>query len=73
MVEVSLWKGTLEFKTETGETLVHIKNRGVFRHSATVQMYRRALRVAELPWMAPLGLYLFVMMQRDAAAHAASG
>jgi len=72
IAEVSRWRGTLEFKTERGETLVHIKNRGVFRHSASVQMYRRALPIAELPWMVPLGLYLFIMLQREAAAHAAA-
>jgi hypothetical protein len=72
LLEVNRWRSTVEFKTVAGETLVHIKIRGVFRHSASVQMYRRALQVAELPLMLPLGLYLFVMMQRDSAAHAAA-
>lgn len=72
MLEVSRWRSTVEFKTETGESLIHMKNRGVFRHSASVQMYRKALQTPELSWMVPLGLYLFVMMQRDTAAHAAA-
>jgi hypothetical protein len=72
LVEASRWKRTLHFKTEAGESLVDIKFRGTFRQSATVQMYRKALQVGALPWMVPLGLYLFIMMQRDAAAHAAA-
>jgi hypothetical protein len=69
----SLWKNTLEFQTDIGEILIHTKTRGVFRPSTTVQMYRKCLHVPEFPWMVMLGLYLFVMMKRDAAARAAHG
>jgi hypothetical protein len=72
VIEASRWKGTIQFKSEAGESLADIKVRGVFRHTASVQMYRKALQVAALPWMVPFGLYLFIMMQRDAAAHAAA-
>jgi hypothetical protein len=73
IVIASLWKNTIEFKTDIGESLIHMKSHGVFRLSATVQMYRKCLHIPELPWMVMLGLYLIIMMKRDAAAHAAHG
>ena len=65
----NLWKNTIEFQTDIGETLIHTKTNGFFRFSATVQMNRKCLQILELPWMVMLGLYLIVMMRRDAAAH----
>jgi hypothetical protein len=69
-VAANVWKSTLEFRAEAGETLIHTVNRGVFRHNMTVQMYRKALQMPELPWMVMFGLYLAVMSRRDAARHA---
>lgn len=68
-VATSVWKSILEFRTEAGETLIHIKNSGVFRHSSCVQMYRKALHIPEFPWLVLLGLYLTIMARRDAATH----
>jgi hypothetical protein len=72
-VLTSLWKNTIEFTTDIGESLFHTKIHGFFRPSATVQMYRKCLHITEFPWMVMLGLYLMMMMKRDAAAHAAAG
>ena len=69
----SVWKSTLEFQTEAGEPLVHIKNKGVFRISASVRMNRKVLQVPEFPWLVLLGLYLTIMARNDAATHAATG
>ncbi len=74
IVTASLWKNTIQFQTDSGETLIHMKSRGVFRLSVTVQMYRTCLHIPEFTWMVILGLYLFVMMERDRAhATAAAG
>jgi hypothetical protein len=69
----NLWKNTIEFQTDIGETLIHTKSTGIFRLSATVHMNRKCLQLPELPWMVMLGLHLIVMMRRDAAAHASHG
>jgi hypothetical protein len=69
----NLWKNTIEFQTDTGESLIHTKSNGIFRPSATLQMYRKSLQIPQLPWMVMLGLYLIIMMKRDAAAHTVHG
>jgi hypothetical protein len=73
VITSNIWKSNLDFRTEAGETLFQIKNRGVFRVSASVRMNRTALQVPEFPWMALLGLYLTVMMRRESAGAAAAG
>ncbi len=73
IVKTNVWRSTLDVQTAIGEPLIHIKNRGVFRLSASVQMYRKALQIPELPWIVLLGLYLIVMTRRDAAKHASAG
>jgi hypothetical protein len=73
LIIASLWKHAVEFRTELGEPLIHTNSRGIFRPSTTVQMYRKALHVPELPWMVMLGMYLASMMKRDAPTHAARG
>jgi hypothetical protein len=69
----SIWKGTAEFQTEAGESLLQFQNRGAFRVSTTLRIQRRALQVPELPWIVLLGFYLGVMARQDAATHAAIG
>ncbi len=68
----SIWKRLSEFRTEEGEPLFEIQQRGSFRLSASVRMNRRALQIPELPWMVLFGFYLEVMARNDAANHAAT-
>ncbi|MCM3870019.1 MAG: hypothetical protein ND895_04910 [Pyrinomonadaceae bacterium] len=65
-----LWRINLEFKSETGETLVSFKSGGFVHLSATVEIQPNAAEMSELPWIVMLGWYLTVMMYMDSAATA---
>jgi len=64
----NFWQTQYEFKTETGESLIHFRNRGLFGSSANVTILPAAKEVPELPWIVMLGWYLIVMMQEDSSA-----
>jgi len=72
LASTNFWQTQCEFKTEGGESLIHYRNRGVFRSSAEVTILPKAQDLAELPWMVMLGWYLILMMQSDSAASAAA-
>ena len=59
------WRTTLEFKSETGETLVRFKSGGFIHVSATVEIQPAAAEMPELPWIVMLGWYLIMMMYMD--------
>jgi len=64
----NFWQTQYEFKTETGESLIHYRNRGLLGMSAEVTILPGAQEVPESPWMVMLGWYLIVMMQNDSSA-----
>jgi hypothetical protein len=64
----NFWQTQYEFKTPTGDSLIHYRNRGLLGSSAEVTIFPQAQEVPELPWMVMLGWYLVVMMQNDSAA-----
>jgi hypothetical protein len=66
----NFWQTQYEFKTQTGESLIHYRNRGLLGSSAEVTIFPKAQEVPELPWMVMLGWYLIIMMQNDSAAAA---
>ncbi|MBM4160320.1 MAG: hypothetical protein FJ217_04380 [Ignavibacteria bacterium] len=68
----NIWKSRFEFRTDADETLIEINNSSVLRLSATVRMYRKAVRIPEFPMIVLFGSYLVVMSRRDAAAHTAT-
>ncbi len=70
----NFWQTQYEFKTQTGESLIHYRNRGLLSMSADVTILPGAQELPELPWMVMLGWYLMIMMQNDSsAATAAAG
>ena len=72
-VNSNFWETEYEFKTETGEPLITFRRiGGVFHLSSTMEIHPAATRIAELPWMVPLGWYLAVMMNSDNVAAAAA-
>jgi hypothetical protein len=73
LANTNFWQTQYEFKTETGESLIHYRNRGLFVSSAEVTILPPAQAVPELPWMVMLGWYLILMMQNDSAYVAAAG
>ena len=68
LATTNLWHTKLEFKTESGETLLQFKRGGLIHMSATVEIQPPAFKLEELPWVIMLGWYLIVMMNMDAAA-----
>lgn len=64
----NLWQSKLEFKNETGETILRFNSGGLIHLSAEVEIGPQAYKIVELPWMVMLGWYLTVMMNMDAAA-----
>lgn len=72
LATTNLWQTNFEFKTETGETLVRFKSRGLVHLSATVEILPDGAGVPELPWVAMFGWYLAVMMYMEAASMAAT-
>jgi hypothetical protein len=69
----SAWKGLSEFRTEDGEALFQIHQRGAFRVSAALRINRIALQHPELAWLVLFGFYLTLMARRDTATQAAAG
>jgi hypothetical protein len=72
LANTNFWQTQYEFKTPTGESLIHYRNRGVFRSSAEVTILPQAKELEELPWMVMLGWYLIIMMQSDSSAAASA-
>lgn len=70
LATTNLWQTNLEFKTESGETLLRFKSGGLIHLSARVEIEPQAIELAELPWLTMLGWYLIVMMYMDSAASA---
>jgi hypothetical protein len=68
----NFWQTQYEFTTETGDALIHYRNRGLLGSAADVTISPQAREVAELPWMVMLGWYLVIMMQQDSSAAAAT-
>jgi hypothetical protein len=70
-LRTNVWKGTFEWCTEEGESIVHMKGRGFLKYVVDVRMGRSALKWPELPWLIALVFYQMLMMRRDSAAHSA--
>lgn len=68
LATTNLWQTNLEFKTESGETLIRFKSGGVIHLSALVEIQPEAIGLPELPWLVMLGWYLIVMLHMDSAA-----
>ncbi len=51
----NFWQTQYEFKTETGESLIHYRNHGLLGPSAEVTILPAAQDLPELPWMVMLG------------------
>lgn len=71
LATTNLWKINLEFKSESGDTLVSFKSGGFIHLSAAVEIQPDAAGMPELPLIVMLGWYLTVMMYMDTAATAA--
>jgi hypothetical protein len=63
----NLWQSKLEFKHETGETILQFNSGGVIHLNAGVEIEPEAYKMVELPWVVMLGWYLTVMMNMDAS------
>lgn len=72
LATTNLWQTNLEFKTESGETLIRFKSGGVIHLSALVEIQPTAAGLTELPLLVMLGWYLIVMMHMDSAASVAA-
>lgn len=70
LATTNLWQTNLEFKTESGEALLRFQSAGLIHLSASVEIQREAIGLAELPWLVMFGWYLIVMMNMDTAASA---
>jgi hypothetical protein len=70
-LRANMWKGTFEWCTATGESIVHMKGRGFWKYSVDVSMSRSAAKWPELPWLIGLMFYQMIMARRDSAAHSA--
>lgn len=68
----NVWQTNLEFKTESDTALVRLKNGGVFRLTAQVEILPTAQGLPETPWIVMLGCYLVVMLSIDSAAATAA-
>ena len=71
-LQTKFWKGTFEWRTDAGESLVFMKGRGFLKYRVDVRMNRSALKWPELPWLVALAFYQMIMMRRDSAAHSAA-
>ena len=71
LATTNFWQTQLDFRTESGQTIVQLKSGGVFHLSATVDIDRDGFKMGE-PWIVILGWYLIVMMHMDAGAAAAT-
>lgn len=67
LATTNLWQTNLEFKTESGETLLRFKSGGLIHLSASVELQPEAVGLAELPLLVMLGWYLIVMLHTDSA------
>ena len=72
LATTNLWQTNLEFKTESGVSLLRFRSGGMIHLSAIVEIQQQAIGLAELPWLVMLGWYLIVMMNTDAEASAAT-
>jgi hypothetical protein len=71
--DTNFWRSSYQFKDGGGEPLVRYRKIGGLLHSSCkVELAPAAVRLPELPWLAPLGWYLAVMMQHDAGGAAAA-
>jgi len=61
------WTHTLQ--TETGELLLQVKRRGLFKSGYAVDLRRRGASYAELPWLVFLVFYFMILRERRARAH----
>lgn len=67
LATTNLWQTNLDFKTESGETLLRFKSAGLIHLSARVEIQPQAIALGELPWLVMLGWYLIVMLYNDSA------
>jgi hypothetical protein len=73
LASTNFWATNFDISTESGEALISFKRiAGLLHLSMEMIVHGSAAHKPELPWMAMLGLYLIVMMQRDHAAAAAT-
>jgi hypothetical protein len=64
----NFWMTQFEFKTQSGESLVHYQSGGFVRPSAQVTIQAAAGQIPELSLIVMLGWYLIIMMHNDSAA-----
>lgn len=63
----SFWMTGYEFTTAGGAPLLRYHSGGLLKLSATMEILAEARSIPELPWMALLGWYLYVMLYTDAS------
>jgi hypothetical protein len=69
----NFWMTSFQFTNAADEPLVRFtKLGGMFHLSCDVNVEPAGLKLAELPWLVALGLYLIVKMRDDASGAAAS-
>jgi hypothetical protein len=56
------------FFSENGELLGSLNKDGIFRISVEVELQPGDMRLAELPMLISLGLYIMILIQRDSTS-----
>jgi hypothetical protein len=56
------------FISENGELLGSLNKDGIFRISVEVELQPGDMRLAELPMLISLGLYIMILIQRDSTS-----
>jgi hypothetical protein len=60
------------FFSENGELLGSLNKDGIFRISVEVELQPGDMRLAELPMLISLGLYIMLLIQRDSTSASAA-
>jgi hypothetical protein len=68
LVTTNVWHTKLEFRTESGQTILQFKSGGLIHLSATVDVNPDVYGAGEPAWLMMLGWYLIIMMYMDSAA-----
>jgi hypothetical protein len=68
LADIDHWQTYVEFRAESGDTLIKFEVHGLKRRSAAVEIQPKAVLMPELPLMVFLGWYLIIITQTDLAS-----
>lgn len=66
LLTTNLWQTQLDVQSASGEVLVHLHTRGVWKTSASVDITTVGRQTPEASWIVLFAWYVIVMMQMDA-------